>query len=104
MQGALSRTLRFLSELCPSPVRTVQVTIGDLDRSCPSFSQKATNIPTTRMKVIKVATRAEKANYRYCDFYCFMSLADFTAYISADDDADDRISISYASRGAGQGA
>ena len=56
------------------------------------------------MKVIKVATKAEKSNYRYSDFYCFMSLADFTAYISSDDDADGCISISYASRGAGQGA
>lgn len=56
------------------------------------------------MKVMKVATRAEKANYRYSDFYCFMSLADFTAYISADDDSDGLISISHVSRGAGQDA
>jgi hypothetical protein len=32
-----------------------------------------------------VATKADKANYRYSDFYCFMSLTDFTAYISRDD-------------------
>jgi len=34
-----------------------------------------------------VATKAEKANYRYIDFYSVMSLADFTEYI-ANDDAD----------------
>jgi hypothetical protein len=38
------------------------------------------------MEVAGVATRADKADYRYGDFYCFMSLADFTAYISRDDD------------------
>lgn len=44
---------------------------------------------------LKVATRAEKSNYRYSDFYCFMSLADFTAYISADDvEGDGGVSIS----------
>jgi hypothetical protein len=37
-----------------------------------------------KAKAVKVATRAEKSNYRYSDFYCFMSLADFTAYISVD--------------------
>jgi hypothetical protein len=48
------------------------------------------------VKEAKVATRAEKANYRYSDFYCFMSLADFTAYISADDgDGDGSVSISH---------
>lgn len=47
------------------------------------------------MKVIKVATRAEKANYRYSDFYCFMSLSDFTAYVARDDaDGEDFFSIS----------
>lgn len=40
-----------------------------------------------------MATRAEKFSYRYCDFYCFMSLADFTSYISRDDD-DDGFAIS----------
>lgn len=38
------------------------------------------------MKVAKVATRADTVNYLYGDFYCFMSLADFTAYVSHDDD------------------
>jgi hypothetical protein len=43
-----------------------------------------------------VATRAEKSNYRYSDFYCFMTLADFTAYISVDDgEGDGGISISH---------
>lgn len=52
-----------------------------------------------------MATRAEKSNYRYSDFYCFMSLADFTAYISADDgEGDGCISISHGSRAAGQGS
>ncbi|MDQ1058401.1 hypothetical protein QFZ23_002302 [Arthrobacter globiformis] len=32
-----------------------------------------------------MATKAEKSNYRYSDFYCYMSLADFTAYIECDD-------------------
>ncbi|MDQ0616767.1 hypothetical protein [Arthrobacter globiformis] len=32
-----------------------------------------------------MATTSEKSEYRYSDFYCFMSLADFTAYISRDD-------------------
>ncbi|MDQ0677985.1 hypothetical protein QFZ30_001367 [Arthrobacter pascens] len=36
-----------------------------------------------------MATRAEKANYSYGDFYCFMSLADFAAYASTDDDEGD---------------
>lgn len=47
-----------------------------------------------------MATRTEKSNYRYCDFYCFMSLADFTAYISADDEGDGGISISHRSESA----
>lgn len=43
-----------------------------------------------------MATRAEKSNYRYGDFYCFMSLADFTAYISIDDgEGDGCVSISH---------
>lgn len=42
-----------------------------------------------------VATKADKANYRYSDFYCFMSLSDFTAYVSRDDvDGEDFFSIS----------
>lgn len=48
-------------------------------------------------QVTKVATKAEKAKYSYTDFYCFMSFADFTAYISTDDSDGDRgISISVA--------
>lgn len=35
-----------------------------------------------------MATRTEKSIYRYCDFYCYMSWADFTSYISRDDDED----------------
>lgn len=47
------------------------------------------------VKVAKVATRSEKSKYRYSDFYCFMSLADFTAYISRDDNyGEDGFSIS----------
>jgi hypothetical protein len=42
-----------------------------------------------------VATKADKANYRYSDFYCFMSLSDFTTYVSRDDvDGEDFFSIS----------
>ena len=45
-----------------------------------------------------MATKADKANYRYTDFYCFMSLSDFTAYISRDDlDGEDYFSISTSS-------
>jgi hypothetical protein len=51
---------------------------------------------TVKAKAVKVATKAEKSSYRYSDFYCFMSLADFTAYISVDDcDADAGVSISH---------
>jgi hypothetical protein len=51
--------------------------------------------PALKEKVVKVATRTEKSKYRYSDFYCFMSLADFTAYIAADDcDGDGGFSIS----------
>ena len=52
-------------------------------------------------KVIKVATRAEKAKYSYTNFYCFMSLADFNAYVTTDDgDCDGGISISFAANAA----
>ncbi|MDQ0620083.1 hypothetical protein [Arthrobacter globiformis] len=43
-----------------------------------------------------MATKAEKKGYRYCDFYCFMSLADFTAYMARDDD-ENSFSISGSS-------
>ena len=50
---------------------------------------------SVKAQAVKVATRAEKSNYRYSDFYCFMTLADFTAYISVDDvDGDGAVSIS----------
>lgn len=54
-----------------------------------------------KVTVIKVATKEEKSNYRYTDFYCFMSLADFYAYVSADDvDGEGSISISFSSAAA----
>ena len=50
---------------------------------------------SVKAKAVKVATRAEKSTYRYSDFYCFMTLADFTAYIAVDDvDGDGGVSIS----------
>jgi hypothetical protein len=53
---------------------------------------------TVEGKVAKVATRSEKSKYRYSDFYCFMSLADFTAYVSRDDaDGESGFSISGSS-------
>lgn len=33
-----------------------------------------------------MATSSQKSNYRYLDYYCYMSFADFTAYIARDDD------------------
>lgn len=36
-----------------------------------------------------MATRVQKSHYRYSDFYCYMSLADFNAYISRDDEEGD---------------
>ncbi|MET4096386.1 hypothetical protein [Arthrobacter sp. UYCu712] len=30
--------------------------------------------------------KAEKQNLRYVDYYCFMSLAEFTAWVQADGD------------------
>jgi hypothetical protein len=57
--------------------------------------------PAVKEKVVKVATRTEKSKYRYSDFYCFMSLADFTAYIATDDcDGDGCFSISGSSEAA----
>lgn len=46
-----------------------------------------------RLQEATMATKTEKSSYRYCDFYCYMSLADFTSYISSDDD-DDSFTIS----------
>jgi hypothetical protein len=36
-----------------------------------------------------MATRLEKSNLRYSDYYCYMSLADFTAYVSRDDSPEE---------------
>ena len=54
------------------------------------WHKEAANQRTVKVKVAKVATTAEKSKYRYSDFYCFMSLADFTAYVSKDDGEGDR--------------
>lgn len=45
-----------------------------------------------------MATAAEKSNYRYSDFYCFMSFADFNKYISQDDDGNGSFPISSSER------
>ncbi|WP_427006365.1 hypothetical protein [Pseudarthrobacter sp. H2] len=46
-----------------------------------------------------MATKADKSTYRYSDFYCFMSLADFAAYVDRDDeDGGDSFQISRKSR------
>jgi hypothetical protein len=59
----------------------------------PTGSERQSSV---KAQAVKVATRAEKSNYRYSDFYCFMTLADFTAYISVDDvDGDGGVSISH---------
>lgn len=58
----------------------------------PTGSERQSSV---KAQAVKVATRAEKSNYRYSDFYCFMTLADFTAYISVDDvEGDGGVSIS----------
>lgn len=36
-----------------------------------------------------MATKLEKSRLRYSDYYCYMSLADFTAYISKDDNSEE---------------
>ena len=33
-------------------------------------------------------SKSEKKNLRYCDYYCFMSLKDFAAWVDADDDQE----------------
>jgi hypothetical protein len=38
-------------------------------------------------------SKAEKQNLRYCDFYCIMSLADFTTWVEAEDVAEAEISF-----------
>jgi hypothetical protein len=73
----------------------LQVSAANLDRDNGLLAQEAANNRTVKVNVDKVATRAEKSQYRYSDFYCFMSLADFTAYVSRDDrDGDSGFSIS----------
>ena len=37
-------------------------------------------------------SKAEKKNLRYCDYYCFMSLKDFAAWVDADDDREPAMS------------
>jgi len=37
-------------------------------------------------------SKSEKKNLRYCDYYCFMSLKDFTAWVDADDDQEPAMS------------
>lgn len=39
-------------------------------------------------------SKAEKQNLRYVDYYCFMSLADFTAWVRGDDDTEPHASYS----------
>lgn len=78
-----------------SPAQTLQISAANLDRGNGLLAQEAANNRTVKVKVAKVATTAEKSKYRYSDFYCFMSLADFTAYVSRDDrDGDSGFSIS----------
>jgi len=38
-------------------------------------------------------TKAQKSAFKYTDFYCYMSLADFNVYISTDDEGDDSFPI-----------
>jgi hypothetical protein len=37
-------------------------------------------------------SKAEKQTLRYCDYYCFMSLADFMAWVDAEDGIEPEIS------------
>ena len=84
----------MLRKFFPSLDQTLQPTAANLDRGHTSWTQQATKTSTAKV-MITVATKAEKSNYRYSDFYCFMSLADFTTYISRDDgDGDGCFSIS----------
>lgn len=48
-----------------------------------------------------MATKLDKSKLRYSDYYCYMSLADFTAYISCDDSPEETsIKISATKRSA----
>ena len=85
----------MLRKFFPSLYQTLQPTAANLDRDHTSWTQQATKTSTAKV-MITVATKAEKSNYRYSDFYCFMTLADFTAYISVDDvEGDGGVSISH---------
>lgn len=46
-----------------------------------------------------MATNLRKSSYRYMDYYCYMSLADFNAFLAQDDDGDDSFSISTEGQG-----
>ncbi|MDP9999628.1 hypothetical protein J2W15_003140 [Pseudarthrobacter sulfonivorans] len=39
-------------------------------------------------------SKAEKSAFKYTDFYCYMSLADFNVYISNDDEIEGSFPIS----------
>ncbi|MDQ1058402.1 hypothetical protein QFZ23_002303 [Arthrobacter globiformis] len=80
MFPGISAIWRELSGV-PGPL----LNIKKLDRDNGSWAQGSEVWQTVEGKVAKVATRSEKLKYRYSDFYCFMSLADFTAYVSRDD-------------------
>jgi hypothetical protein len=41
-------------------------------------------------------SNAEKKNLRYCDYYCFMSLADFTAWVQDDSGSEPDMSFTRA--------
>ena len=41
-------------------------------------------------------SKAEKQNLRYCDYYCFMSLADSTAWVQDDSNNEPRMSYTSA--------
>jgi hypothetical protein len=75
--------------------------INKLDRDKDYWPKGSEVQQTVEGQAAKVATRSEKSEYRYSDFYCFMSLADFTAYVSRDDaDGESGFSISGSSESA----
>jgi len=48
--------------------------------------------PWPRPHRITCMSKSEKKNLRYCDYYCFMSLKDFAAWVDADDDREPAMS------------
>jgi len=48
--------------------------------------------PGGTMLRITDMSKDDKQNLRYCDFYCFMSLADFSTWVEAEDLAEPEIS------------